>query len=128
VDNPSKSGPGLARIGRAYRHSRQGLAAAFRHESAFRQELVLVAVLLPVVFVLPATLIERAMLVGSLLFILAVELLNSGLEAAFDRISVEHHELTKRGKDIASAAVFVALINAAVVWLLVLLEIFARPG
>ena len=68
--NPQKSGPGLARIGRAFQYSLQGLAAAFRHEMAFRQELTLVAVLLPVVFLVPAGLVERALLVGLLLVLL----------------------------------------------------------
>ena len=82
--------------------------------------------LLPVVFLVPAGLVERALLVGSLLVLLIVELLNSALESAFDRVSLEPHALAKRGKDIASAAVLLALVNVAVVWTLVLLEIFAR--
>ena len=104
----------------ATRHSLAGLAAA-RHEDAFRQELVLVALLSPVALWLGDTGIERALLIGSLILVLIVELLNSAIEATVDRISLENHRLAKRAKDIGSAAVMLALLNAAAVWLLVLL-------
>ena len=104
----------------ATRHSLAGLAAA-GNEDAFRQELILVALLSPVALWLGDTGVERALLIGSLILVLIVELLNSAIEATVDRISLENHRLAKRAKDIGSAAVMLALLNAAAVWLLVLL-------
>jgi diacylglycerol kinase (ATP) len=104
----------------ATRHSLAGLTAA-GHEDAFRQELILVALLSPVALWLGDTGIERAVLIGSLILVMIVELLNSAIEATVDRISLESHRLAKRAKDIGSAAVMLALLNAAAVWLLVLL-------
>jgi diacylglycerol kinase (ATP) len=83
-------------------------------------ELVMVALLAPVALWVGNTGTERALLIGSLILVLIVELLNSALEATLDRISVEHHRLTKRAKDIGSAAVMLALVNAGVIWLLIL--------
>lgn len=110
---------GLARIWRATRFSAQGLRAAFRGEEAFRQELLIVSVLAPLGLWLGRSATERALLIGSLLLTLIVELLNSALEAAIDRIGPERHELSGRAKDMGSAAVFMALILTAAVWLLV---------
>ena len=86
-------------------------------ESAFRQELTLFALLTPVALVLPITLLEKALLVSSLLMVLVIELLNSSVEAAIDRISFEHHDLSKRAKDFGSAAVMLTLFIAALLWL-----------
>jgi len=97
-----------------------GLRAAAVHEEAFRLELFGFAVFAPLGLWLGETGIERALLVGSLFFVLAVELLNSSVEATIDRIGLERHELSGRAKDLGSAAVFIALVNAAVVWVLVL--------
>jgi diacylglycerol kinase (ATP) len=97
-----------------------GLAAAARHEVAFRVELSLVALLAPLGLWLGRTGAERALLVGCLLVVLIVELLNSAIEATVDRISFENHRLAKRAKDLGSAAVMLSLINAGVIWLLVL--------
>ncbi len=119
--SPHKSRGGLGRIWNAVLYSRNGLRDAWRHEAAFRQELLLVAVLLPLGLYLGDNGIERALLVGSLLLILIVELLNSAVEAVVDRISAEHHDLSRRAKDLGSAAVMLALANAAVVWGLTLL-------
>ena len=119
--SPHKSRGGLRRIRNAALYSRDGLRDAWRHEAAFRQELLLVAVLLPLGLYLGDNGIERALLVGSLLLILIVELLNSAVEAGVDRVSAEHHDLSKRAKDLGSAAVMLALANAAVVWGLTLL-------
>ena len=119
--SPHKSRGGLRRISNATLYSRDGLRDAWRHEAAFRQELLLVAVLLPLGLYLGDNGIERALLVGSLLLILIVELLNSAVEAVVDRVSAEHHDLSKRAKDLGSAAVMLALANAAVVWGLTLL-------
>ena len=99
-----------------------GLAAAAKHEDAFRQELILVVLLAPVALWLGNTGVERALLIGSLILVLIVELLNSAVEATVDRISFENHRLAKRAKDIGSAAVMLALVNAGVVWLLIILS------
>jgi diacylglycerol kinase (ATP) len=93
-----------------------------RHEDAFRWELTLVALLTPLALWLGSTGVERALLIGSLLIVLIVELLNSAVEATVDRISVENHRLAKRAKDIGSAAVMLSLVNAGVVWLLIILS------
>lgn len=111
---------GLQRIWRAGVYSRDGLLAAFRHEAAFRQELWLVVLLLPWALWLPASGLGKALMMASLLLVLIVELLNSAVEAAIDRISTERHPLAKRAKDLGSAAVLIALVNVPVVWLLVL--------
>jgi diacylglycerol kinase (ATP) len=97
------------------------LAAAARHEDAFRIELLAFAVAAPLGLWLGVSGVERALLVGCLMLVLIVELLNSAIEAAVDRISFENHRLAKRAKDIGSAAVMLSIVNAAVVWLLVLL-------
>ncbi len=118
---PRARAAGLRRLIDATRYSLAGLAAAARHETAFRQELVLAAVLVPLGLWLGASGIERALLAGSVLLVLVVELLNSALETAVDRVSLEDHDLSRRAKDLGSAAVMLALVNAAIVWLLVLL-------
>ena len=115
-----KSGDGVGRIIRAFTWSMAGIRQCFVHEAAFRQECMLFVVMAPLGVWLGRTGTERALLVGSLFIILIVELLNSGLEAAVDRISEEQHQLAGRAKDMGSAAVFLCLVNAFVVWLLVL--------
>ena len=122
--SPHKSRAGLARLRRALLHSFAGLASAFRNEPAFRQELALAAVLVLIAAALPATLVQIALLVNSVLLVLVAELLNSAVEAAVDRISFDDHALAKQAKDIGSAAVFVSLIGCAVIWGLVLYDIF----
>jgi diacylglycerol kinase (ATP) len=99
-----------------------GLAAAARHEVAFQLELGAFVVAAPLVLYVGKTGVERALLLASVLLVLIVELVNSAIEAAFDRVSLERHPLAKHGKDIASAAVFLSLLNAAAVWLLVVLS------
>jgi diacylglycerol kinase (ATP) len=111
-----KSKPLLLRPFIALRVALQGLAAAWRHEIPFRMEVVAFLVVLPFSFLVGKTALERALLIGSLLLVLIVELLNSALEATLDRISLEHHPLIGRAKDIASAAVGMSLLNAVVVW------------
>ena len=106
----------------AARNSFAGLREAIRHEDAFRQELILAAIALPLACWLGQSGVERALLIGSVLLILIVELLNSAVEATVDRISFENHRLAKRAKDIGSAAVLLALGNAAVIWLLVIIR------
>ncbi|MEW6415707.1 MAG: diacylglycerol kinase [Pseudomonadota bacterium] len=119
--SPFKGKTGLARVINAAGYSWAGLQAAFRHEDAFRQEVFLLVVLVPLAFYLGDSAIERVLMIGVLLLVLIVELLNSAVEAAVDRISLEHHELIKRAKDMGSAAVLIALINVVVVWGLILL-------
>jgi diacylglycerol kinase (ATP) len=121
-ESPFKGKTGLRRVWNAFHYSLAGLRAAWRSEDAFRQEVLLAALLLPLAFWLPASGSGRALLVGSVLLVLIVELLNSAVEATVDRISLENHRLAKRAKDIGSAAVFVALLNVAAVWGCVLLE------
>lgn len=118
--SPFKGKTGLRRILNAFRYTSHGLAAAYRHEDAFRQEVLLALVLIPIAFFVTAGGVGRALLIGSVLLVLVVELLNSALEAAVDRISLDRHDLAKRAKDIGSAAVFLSLINLGAVWLLVL--------
>ncbi|MDA8129136.1 MAG: diacylglycerol kinase [Betaproteobacteria bacterium] len=118
--SPYKGKTGLARIINAAGYSWAGLAAAFRHEDAFRQETFLALLMIPLALYLGPTGIGRALMIGAVLLVLIVELLNSALEAAVDRISLEHHQLIKRAKDMGSAAVMIALVNAVAVWALVL--------
>jgi diacylglycerol kinase (ATP) len=116
-----KSGKGMKRIFRAMGWSMSGLKAVFVNEAAFRQELFLCIFLVPLAFYFGQTGVEKAILLGSLLLVLIVELLNSAIEAAVDRISEDEHVLAGRAKDMGSAAVFLSLLNVAVVWFLVIL-------
>lgn len=111
---------GIKRILNATGYSWLGLKATYRHEAAFRQELGLLCVLFPLALWLGEGGLEYALLIGSCLLVLIVELLNSAIEAVVDRIGSEHHELSGRAKDIGSAAVFVALLNVLFVWFFVL--------
>jgi diacylglycerol kinase (ATP) len=119
-ESPFKGKRGLVRVVHAFFNSLAGLADAWRHESAFRQEILLAAVLIPIACYVPVTNVERALLIGSVLLVLIVELLNSSVEAAIDRISFDRHSLSKRAKDIGSAAVFVSLLLMGLVWALIL--------
>lgn len=114
--NPHKGNRGLTRAWHAAKNSWCGLVYAFLEESAFRQELTLFALLTPVAFFLPTTHLEKALLISSLIMVLVVELLNSSVEAAIDRISFEHHDLSKRAKDFGSAAVMLALVITLLMW------------
>jgi diacylglycerol kinase (ATP) len=121
AESPFKGKTGFVRIIHAFFNSCAGLADAWRHESAFRQEILLAAVLIPAAFAAPVTTVERALLISTVLLVIIVELLNTGVEAAIDRISFDHHSLSKRAKDIGSAAVLVALLLLGAVWALLLL-------
>lgn len=116
MNNPHKGRTGLTRLWFATRHSAAGFSAAWHHESAFRQELLLALLLVPAGVWLGTNWVERALLVGSVLLVLIVELLNSGIEAAIDRISLEMHELSGRAKDYGSAAVLLALLLCGGIW------------
>jgi diacylglycerol kinase (ATP) len=121
-ESPFKGKTGLRRVWNAMGYSWSGLRAALRHEDAFRQELLLATVLVPVALWWGHDGIGRALMIGSLLLVLIVELLNSAVEATVDRVSLEHHKLAKRAKDIGSAAVFIALGNVLCIWALVLFD------
>jgi len=112
---------GFSRLFKATRYSWQGLCAAYEHEEAFRQEIWACVILIPLGLYLGDNGIERALLVASVLLLPLVEILNSALEAVVDRIGEEQHELSGRAKDMGSAAVALALVLLAAVWLLVLL-------
>lgn len=114
--NPHKGNKGFTRAWHAAKNSWCGLVYAFMEESAFRQELTLFAILTPIAFFLPINYLEKALLISSLIMVLVVELLNSSVEAAIDRISFEHHDLSKRAKDFGSAAVMLALFIAVLLW------------
>ncbi|MBO9688088.1 diacylglycerol kinase [Roseateles chitosanitabidus] len=116
MSNPHKGRTGLDRILHAAGYSWDGLLAAYRGESAFRQEIWLTIIGAPLAFWLGKDWVQVALLLGTLILVLIVELLNSAIEAAIDRVSFELHELSKRAKDIASAAVLLALLLAAGVW------------
>lgn len=124
--NPHKGNRGFTRAIHAAKNSWQGLIFAYREESAFRQELVLLLVLSPIAIVLPVSLLEKALMIGSLLMILVIELLNSSVEAAIDRISFEHHDLSKRAKDFGSAAVMLTIFIALIIWVAVIYQKFAQ--
>ena len=111
-------GPG--RILKATMWSLQGLRAAWLHESSFRLEVYLLVVLGPLGVWLGANGVERALLVGSCLLVLAMELLNSAVEAVIERYGAEFHELAGRAKDMGSAAVFVLMLNVLLTWGLIL--------
>ncbi|MDH5611696.1 MAG: diacylglycerol kinase [Gammaproteobacteria bacterium] len=111
---------GLTRIIKAGGYSWLGFKAAYRHEAAFRQELWLCIVLAPIALYLGETLMDKAILICSLLFILIVELINSAIEAVVDRIGDEVHELSGRAKDMGSTAVFIAITMAVIIWIGVL--------
>jgi diacylglycerol kinase (ATP) len=123
-ESPFKGKTGVERILNACNYSLHGLASAFRHEEAFRQEVWLAIVLIPIALLLDVGGPGKALMVGSVLLVLIVELLNSGIEAAIDRISLDRHQLAKRAKDLGSAAVLISLVNVAVVWALILADKF----
>lgn len=120
MESPHKGKTGLRRLWNALHYSLDGFRAAYRHEDAFRQEVLLSLVLIPLGLYLGEGGIAKALLVGSVLLVVIVELLNSAVEAAVDRVSLETHRLAKRAKDIGSAAVLLSLTNLAITWGLVL--------
>ncbi|MBU3593851.1 diacylglycerol kinase [Polynucleobacter sp. 71A-WALBACH] len=115
--NPHKGNRGVTRAWHAAKNSWCGIVYAFKEESAFRQELTLLVLLTPVALFLPISPLEKCVLIVSIVMVLVVELLNSSVEAAIDRISFDHHDLSKRAKDFGSAAVMLALLIAALLWI-----------
>lgn len=122
MESPHKGATGLQRLTNATRYSLAGLGEAVRRETAFQQELLLTVILVPLALWWGDDGTERALMIGSLALVLIVELVNSAIEAAVDRVSLDAHPLAKRAKDLSSAAVMLALGNVALVWLLVLLD------
>ena len=120
MESPYKGKTGLRRLWNAFGYSLAGFRAAYRHEDAFRQEVLLAAILIPLAFWLPAGNLGKALMIASVLLVIIIELLNSAIEAAVDRISLDDHDLAKRAKDVGSSAVLVSLVNVMVVWVLVL--------
>jgi diacylglycerol kinase (ATP) len=114
--NPHKGNRGLTRAWHAAKNSWCGIVYAFQEESAFRQELFLLVVLSPIALFLPISPLEKCALIASLIMVLVVELLNSSVEAAIDRISFDHHDLSKRAKDFGSAAVMLTLLISTLLW------------
>jgi diacylglycerol kinase (ATP) len=124
MSNAFKGRTGIDRILRATGHSASGLRLAYAGESAFRQEVWLAIVLLPLSFWLGDDWAQVALLAGSVLLVMIVELLNSGIEAVVDRVSYEWHELSKRAKDLGSAAVMLSLLLCAGIWIAALSQRF----
>ena len=117
--SPYKGKTGWTRIRNALFYSFDGFAAALRNEDAFRQEVLLTLVLIPMAIQAPVSGAGKAMMIAAVLLVLVIELLNSGIEAVTDRVSLEDHVLAKQAKDMGSAAVLLSLVNVPVVWLLV---------
>ena len=113
----------LLHLWKAIEYSLQGVKKTFNDEIAFRIELAVSVVLIPAALLLPVSLIVRILLIGSVLLILIIELLNTAVEAAVNRISTEKHTLSAKAKDAGSAAVLMASINLVVVWGIVLFDI-----
>jgi diacylglycerol kinase (ATP) len=127
-ESPHKGQRGLRRLTNALFYSLSGLRLAYRHESAFRQEIALAAVLLPLALLVPVSPVERVLLIASVLLMLIVELLNSSVEAAVDRIGLDTHQLSKRAKDLGSAAVLLTLVLVATTWLLLAVPPLVQPA
>lgn len=121
MESPYKGKTGLIRVWNALHYSLCGLREAYRCEEAFRQEVWLAAALLPAACLFEVSGPWRALMIGSVLLVLIVELLNSAVEATVDRVSLEDHRLAKRAKDMGSAAVLIAIGNVSVVWAFALL-------
>ncbi len=121
--NPQKARRGLNRVRHAFGYSLEGLRAGW-HETAFRQEALAACVLLPLSFWLGRSWVETALLAGAVLFVMIVELLNTGIETAIDRIGPEWHDLSKRAKDMGSAAVLLSLLLATGIWAAALYQRF----
>lgn len=118
--SPQKGKTGIRRIINAFGYSMAGFAAAYRHEAAFRQIIWINLVLIPLSFIFDVSALERALMIFVCLFCIIVELFNSAIEAVVDRISIEHHPVSGRAKDMGSAAQFVSLSALVIVWAMIL--------
>lgn len=121
-----KSKGGFARIFNAMRYSKQGILAAWRDEHAFRQELMFCVPMIVLAACMNLGLTQKALLIGSMLLIVIIELINSAIEAVVDLVTVEHHEMAGKAKDIGSAAVLLCFLNATVIWACVLVEHYEK--
>ena len=121
-----KSKRGLKRILPAVFYAFDGLKSAWKNEHAFRQELAVVIPGIVVALFCPVTALEKLLLIGVLMLVLIVELINSAIEAAIDRVSLERHPLSKNAKDFGSAAVFLALLFAGAAWFVILMPVVRR--
>jgi len=117
-----KSRKGIVRLLDATRYSIKGISAAWRNEAAFRQEVVVITPLLPLAFWIGTSAVQRALLILSALLILIVELINSAIESAVDRIGPEQHPLSGQAKDMGSAALLLSLIAGICVWISIIWE------
>lgn len=118
--NPHKNKKGFDRLSAALNNSFEGLKATFKNEEAFRQEIFLALILIPVAFYTGDTTVEKILLVSSLILLIVIELINTGIEVIIDRVSLDKNELSKLAKDIGSAAVLIAFLNCFIVWLMIL--------
>lgn len=125
VNKPN--GNGVKRIFNAFTCSVKGFKAVYRHEAAFRQELLLCAILLPISFIIATSITHWLILVSTLLFVLFAEVINSAIEALADRISLDHHKLLGRAKDLGSAAVFIAFTIMFISWLALGYQYLSTP-
>ena len=117
---------GARRLFNAFFYSMEGIGSAYKHEEAFRQEMLLAVVLVPVALLLPVDWLGRALMIGSVLLVLMVELLNSAVEWCVDLAAQQQrHPYAKRAKDMGSAAVFLSLVNCLVMWILVIAQAMA---
>ena len=114
----------IGHIKNAFNYTFAGLASAWKNELAFRGEVVVATIMIPLGIWLGRSGVEQALLIASILLILLTELLNSALEAVVDRIGPERHELSKRAKDMGSAAAFISMVTAALVWIIIALDHF----
>lgn len=122
--SPEKGTSGFKRILNAWGYSLAGIKAAYQNEAAFRQIVWICVILIPLSFVLPVSAVERAIMIFVCLFSMIVELLNSAIENVVDRISLERHELSKRAKDMGSAAQMIALSIIFLTWAVILVDKF----
>ncbi|MDD4964497.1 MAG: diacylglycerol kinase [Gallionella sp.] len=120
MSSPYKNPTGWVHVLYGIRHGMAGLRAAWQYEDAFRQEIFVACCALPIVYFCTVSLVGKVVMVASLFLVLIVELLNSAVEAAVDHTSLARHRLAKRAKDIASAAVLLSIVNAVVVWVMLL--------
>ena len=120
MHSPYKSKDGITRLFKAVQYSMNGLRSAFRYEAAFRQEILISVILLPIALWISQSFVEAAILIGSLVFVLFVELLNSAIETVADAITLDDHRLIARAKDLGSAAVLLAIALAVLTWLTVI--------
>jgi diacylglycerol kinase (ATP) len=118
--SPYKNIKGFDRLSAALNNSFEGLKATFKNEEAFRQEIFLALILIPVAFYTGDTTVEKILLVSSLILLIVIELINTGIEAIIDRVSLDKNELSKLTKDVGSSAVLIAFLNCFIVWLMIL--------